>query len=480
MRRAALGLAWIAALLSGCVAAPPQLAVPGAAPCAELLARVDDAVSQAGVGDAMSTRVPGRRHLRTDRFLASFARDSLDDAQFAEWLRRLAALGAQAYRIEIANLPDTEDRASLQARVEACSASLAAADEADRAGRAALREAVVVPDDYSTAQRVVGLYWLTRIPFSNGVRRWQEEVRESFDRPIVMTGQARRYEPPREPGAPGQLAAILERAAANALRIPTPVGADAETLFRAYAPTFVVDTASAADIPGGLMLDGSGRVRVAEGAAVVYRRFSHARHEGRVLLQLNYWLWFPERPRRGAWDLLGGTLDGLLWRVTLSPQGIPLAFDSIHPCGCYHLFFPTPRAIPRPQPETLDEAGYFPAALRAVVPGESVELWLEPSTHYLRRVAVGGEPAQGTPYAFAEDDALRSLPLPAGGRRSAFRPDGIVAGTERGERWLFWPMGIAEPGAMRQWGRHATAFVGRRHFDDPGLLSRYFDLVIIP
>jgi hypothetical protein len=29
---------------------------------------------------------------------------------------------------------------------------------------------------------------------------------------------------------------------------------------------------------------------------------------------------------------------------------------------------------------------------------------------------------------------------------------------------------------MRQWGRHATAFVGRRHFDDPDLLERYFEL----
>ena len=54
--------------------------------------------------------------------------------------------------------------------------------------------------------------------------------------------------------------------------------------------------------------------------------------------------------------------------------------------------------------------------------------------------------------------------------------DGIVPGSERGERWLFWPMGVPEPGAMRQWGRHATAFVGRRHFDDPGILERYFSL----
>jgi hypothetical protein len=30
---------------------------------------------------------------------------------------------------------------------------------------------------------------------------------------------------------------------------------------------------------------------------------------------------------------------------------------------------------------------------------------------------------------------------------------------------------------MRQWGRHATAFVGRRHFDDADLLDRHFEPV---
>ncbi len=68
----------------------------------------------------------------------------------------------------------------------------------------------------------------------------------------------------------------------------------------------------------------------------------------------------------------------------------------------------------------------------------------------------------------------RFAPAAAGGRRSAFRPDGIVPGSERSERYLFWPMGVSEPGAMRQWGRHATAFVGRRHFDDADLLEHYF------
>jgi hypothetical protein len=30
---------------------------------------------------------------------------------------------------------------------------------------------------------------------------------------------------------------------------------------------------------------------------------------------------------------------------------------------------------------------------------------------------------------------------------------------------------------MREWGRHATAFLGRRHFDDPDLIERRFSIV---
>ena len=76
--------------------------------------------------------------------------------------------------------------------------------------------------------------------------------------------------------------------------------------------------------------------------------------------------------------------------------------------------------------------------------------------------------------AWEDYDALRSLP--ANGRyRSLFGTHGLIAGTERTERFLLWPMGIRSPGAMRQWGRHATAFVGRRHFDDAFLIDYLFE-----
>jgi hypothetical protein len=81
-----------------------------------------------------------------------------------------------------------------------------------------------------------------------------------------------------------------------------------------------------------------------------------------------------------------------------------------------------------------------------------------------------------TPYAMIDEGLLRALPLPGGGFRSIYGPDALVRGTERAERWLFWPMGIPSAGAMRQWGNHATAFLGRRHFDDADLIEQRFRL----
>ena len=112
-------------------------------------------------------------------------------------------------------------------------------------------------------------------------------------------------------------------------------------------------------------------------------------------------------------------------------------------------------------------------------------LRIESGTHYLQRVQaslptpplLGAGPSETKTIAYTMQDerTLTTLARRGGGTRSAYGPDGMVAGSERGERWFFWPMGIASAGQMRQWGHHATAFVGRRHFDDPLLFDTYFE-----
>lgn len=484
-------------LVAGCAAVIPRptpdfykaQAMP--ARCADFLYRIDAAVAGAGVGDGMTARVPGFPHLRANRFLASFAGEALDDAQVEDWLRRLAKLGREGHEVEIANLPAAQrglleaERArlfpgskSVAATAASCGLTLASADQSSAARLAELRAAVRVPDDYSTWRRIIGLYWLTRIPFAAGVRAWQGDTKEIFARPLFMLpvyGERWRFVPP--PAAPVDVGAVLDRASSNPLGIPEPVGADREALFRAFAPEFMVDVASGADLPGAPGWHGGTIPDTNQTRAVVYRRMSNTRFRGRSLLQLNYAIWFPERPLAGEWDLLGGHLDAVVWRVTLTPRGVPWVYDSIHHCGCYHEFFPTPRAALKPQPPTLDETAFVPQRLPAIAPGERLSLRLEAGTHYLQRVVVGAAASASRTigYVFADDEELRSLPA-GDGRASLFGADGLVPGTSRGERFWFWPMGVFDPGAMRQWGRHATAFVGRRHFDDADLLERYFEM----
>jgi hypothetical protein len=197
--------------------------------------------------------------------------------------------------------------------------------------------------------------------------------------------------------------------------------------------------------------------------------------QGEPLLQLNYVIWFPARPKTGRLDLLGGELDSIIWRVTLDLEGKPLIYDTIHSCGCYHMFFPTQRLTLKPRPPTLEEWAFAPQQAPQLKPGERILLRIASRTHYIERVLTTGDAGEVTTYASREYDELRSLPLPNGDRHSLFAPDGLVETSARGERFLFWPMGIASAGAMRQWGRHAIAFVGLRHFDDPDLLDKLFD-----
>ena len=110
---------------------------------------------------------------------------------------------------------------------------------------------------------------------------------------------------------------------------------------------------------------------------------------------------------------------------------------------------------------------------------EQLRLRIATRSHYL--IDVGVQAAAGivsNVYDVRAENDLRSLPLPDGGFRSIYGADSLVKGTERVERFLFWPMGIPSAGAMRQWGNHATAFLGRRHFDDADLIERRFRLTL--
>jgi hypothetical protein len=494
--RTALAIAAVIAL-GGCAAvappAPRDAAPDGAVVrCERLYAALDEAVAAAGAQDGGEARVPGFPYVRVDRFLASFADTPLDAAALRAWVDALIELDRAARRAELDNVPRSA-RPAIAARladggwpaiepaalVEGCSRVLRDHDLAEPRNRERLRSAARVPDDYDTWKRIVGLYVLASFPFAYGVSRYQDGVQSTFDTPLEALsarGTLVRYVPPETATlAAGEVGTIIARSSRGPLGIPRPEGEDLARLLGAYAPVLEVDVVGADDRIGFPVM-GAGRVPTVDVARpVAFTRVAHARVGDRVLLQLVYSFWFPARPKTSALDPLGGPLDGVTWRVTLGPDGNPLLFDSMHNCGCYHMFFPTPRAALRRQPYTIEETAFVPQRLPAAAPANRLVLRVASRTHYLERVTVAGhDPAGARRYALAADETLRSLPGPDGAGHSLFRLDGVVPGTERGERWLFWPMGVREPGAMRQWGRHATAFIGRRHFDDPWLVERYF------
>ncbi len=520
-RHGVLALAALA-LLSACAGLPPTLS--GSQPtadgasreCLVFLEELDRVVHVANTRDGGEHRLQGFPYLRVDRFTASFGKEvAADDNRYRTWVERMRALDARARGYEIANLPDDAfpilrslERPEVLARVQSCGSQLAAGHALEPSQRHRLQALAVVPDDYSTPKRALGLYSITGMPFAAGERAWQRHTRQVFERqrraPPPDSVVYHRYSPREAPLAAAealaQARAVLAAAPRDALGIPQISEALQERLFDAFAPEFEIATRAEYDRFGplqwidldGLVTPGAQRywLDVDPSQPVVYRRLAFTRQGSAVLPQLVYTIWFSERPMQEAGDLLGGRLDGLVWRVTLDEQGEPLLYDTIQPSGRFAMFFPTSRLRARPAPDQdpLIEWAFSPVDqplerwLGAASMPAGISLRIESQTHQLVGLGLPGESwgeplARNRPYRMVDANRLRTLPLPGDGSRSIFGADGVVPNTERFARYFFWPMGIASPGSMRQWGRQPTAFIGRRHFDDADLLEKRFERV---
>jgi hypothetical protein len=466
---------WTGLLLAACATvAPPPAHQAGTAACRRLFQNVDHTVADAGVRDHGPYPIAGFPYLRINRFYASF-RDQVGGAgRFSAWVRQLAAMDRRARHFELSNLPPAEMvrlGADIGPRLERCRQLLLENDLARPGQQDKLRRQARVPDGYLSWERIVGLYPLTALFVSAGVSRWHAEVHRTFAIPLdrlPVTGRLVRWAP--SGGRPLDAAgvrAILQRHI-DVLGIPRPDAAERDRLFATFAPVWEVDVDDADDRIGTPVWR-HGRLAVDPDRPAVFRQLSYARFHGQVLLQLNYIVWFPGRDSH---DIYGGRFDGIDWRVTLGPNGTPWLYDAIHNCGCYHEFFPSRHL-------RLKDGRHGPYFETPLVPqpapaGQPLVLRIAHQTHYIQRIYHAGQALPTQAMAWQDYDMLRSLP-DATGHRSMFGAHGIVAGSERAERLLLWPTGVRSPGAMRQWGRHDTAFVGRRHFDDPYLIQSLFE-----
>lgn len=471
--------------------------------CEELIGRVHLAIAENQRGDAENVPIRGFPFLRANRLLSKIGERFADNPKgpaFDAWVDRLRSLDRKATDIEIANLPqDITARLAtgrpargskwkrLAKSVDDCKNRARRVELTSSAARRKLIRSVYVAEDYSDQAQAVGLFAVTSIPVQLGWENWKRDNLATFAQSTAEAHNGANmvsYAPAsRSPAlAPSAVRSIIRKSRDRYLDIPEPSAADQKKLLQTFAPIWLIDDGGSYDEPGHpTWSKGLEVVKIDRQRPTVFTRTSHTIVDNRVLLQLVYTIWFSERPKRSPVDLLGGKLDGVIWRVTLGDDGRPLIYDSIHVCGCYHLLFPTENFRRtfgnRSMPQINEVPAIISTSLRADR-GRRVVLRLATASHYLSHVSTTQNPsvqsAAARSYKLSSADSLRSLPIPTGGRRSIYGPDGIVAGSERLERFLLWQTGVQNPGAMRQWGRHAIAFVDRRHFDDPELYHQIF------
>ena len=450
--------------------------------CAEFFASLDKRTEEAGVIDPGVFRIKKYPYLRVNRFIASFREEVDNKAAFAEWVDRMQTLDQDARQYEISNLPDlavaelgsANNRTGLFSKVATCGDLLKASDFQSIKQQEALRKSVSVPDDYISLRRVLGIYPLTSLFVSQGVSNWHATVHKSFSLEPPVNWRSIRYVPAQKIETPS-VRQIVDPNKRDALGIPVYSSKERKALFWMYAPVWEIQTHGDYDRIGAPIWTDKGVLDVNTDKSVTYTVLSFTRFGKKILTQLNYIIWFPSRPKEGAFDILGGILDGLNCRVTLDNNGEPLAYETIHNCGCYYKAYPTNRLQAR------EKIVYAESPLILKAPDVNLSknfmaVAMESRTHYVQHLyPLSRElpPAMGV-YSLVDYGQLRSLPYSRGDRKSMFNLYGIAPGSERLERFILWPTGVLSPGAMRQWGRHAVAFVGKRHFDDPFFLDKMF------
>jgi hypothetical protein len=451
--------------------------------CAEFFASLDSKIKQAGVIDPGVFRVKNYPYLRVNRFLASFSEEVDNEAAFVAWIDHMQALDQEARKYEIANLPDhafasltsTNDRSELYSRVATCGNLMKRADFQNDEQKQELRDMISVPDDYITLRRVLGIYPFTSMFVYSGVINWHNEARLIYSPTPPANWRSVRYTPDPKDNISSAYQFIIPTKR-DALSIPQYSPDDIKALFHAYAPLWEIRFEGNYDRIGAPNWSNKGVLDVDTDQPVTYTLLSFTRFGKEILTQLNYIVWFPSRPKNSFLDIYGGHLDGLIYRVTLESNNEPLLYETVHNCGCYYKAYPTNRLLIR------DKINYAEPPLILEAPSvnptkEFMTVAMESRNHYVQHLYATSRQSNPTSavYSIEAYGKLRSLPYLNAARRGMFGQDSISPGSKRLERFILWPMGVHSPGAMRQWGRHAVAFVGKRHFDDPFYINEMFE-----
>jgi hypothetical protein len=382
--------------------------------CMAEYAAIDAAVQQAGTGDAEYARVDGFPYFRVNRFLASYDFATLTAAQRTEWIDQLVQADKDERGIEVGNLPATKrgelfgrlERDPLQS-IKTCADVVRPFDHGKPEAHKALPPRAVVGGSDAAAKS------LARTP---------EQLAALTAATAPATTNTTVFEPMGiKPMSPYTVKLVIAQ----------PKEEGAERLIGSFAP--MVRVTGEPDEAMVIPVWKDGKIASEYNAAVSYAKFSQAKWKGQPVLQISYFIWFKAQP-----------LDGLIWRVTIGPNGTPLAYDTIHTDGSNYLLL---LADP-----SLQAKGA--ARLPEVPDGSRLVLSIDGASHDIRHVGVW-EGVTRDNYLLVEYDRLRRLYFKDGETRSLFDAAGN-SGTG--------------PGAPRQWSHHKLD--NGLYFDQPDLLTR--------
>ncbi|NGN98692.1 hypothetical protein G5S52_13870 [Grimontia sp. S25] len=403
-------------------------------------------------------------HLAFDRFSTSFVGELSSASAQAQWLAYVGHKGKEQLDVALALTPvDTRH----QIELKQCQQQLLEETiENSRFWGELENSPPSVPTAYEHWKRVVGVYPVATLVAEGQIEDEQERIKADFGRTLKHPF---RYGEPPTHLTPQKVKAMFEEASRySSLQWPLLTSDESEALLDRFSPLFVVETLSPNDIPGALTLDGQDRILINTQTPVIYRSVTYTRFHGKVLPQLNYALWFPARTAKGHIDPYAGEFDAVNVRITLGEDGAPLILDSIHQCGCYHMVYalsPTLWFTERDDEKPIQNY-LFPTTDNG-----RFEISLTGGEHMISAIHVTDNIQPDITLQAREIKETLMLSDSTGMRQSPFDEFGILEQSLRGERWFLWPFGVRSPGAMRQHGQHAIAFIGERHFDDAFILE---------
>jgi len=421
--------------------------------CRARYAEIDARVQAAGAGDANYYRVPGYPYFRTDRVLASFAREVTGIEEIGGWTRRMREFDQEAREFEYLNLGmSTQERAAWRFELLQCGKALASIELDDPAAYQKLLDIVAPKAEYTVKSAAP--------QGSSCLASHESSLLQGFKDQLSADTKLQLWQvtPVEDLGLADKGYAV---AFMDELGFPGLTDSQWRAMAEKYAPALWIETRSTHDQPGSPQwFAGTLGVSIEQPSLnyqITFTRFGEAR-----LVQINYFYWFGGDASDHKTDV-----DGGIWRVTLDNQAMPLVYESLHASGRDHLWFPA-------QPMKL-KAGAKPVLPQAEVPEGPLALRLQAGSHALRRVVALSEAKTEARrgYTLQRYENLFTLPTSAGASRNLFGPDGLVPGTQDSLACL-WSGRVAKPGALRVLGRLPTSYTGISHFDDARLLDEIF------